>query len=60
MDRNRFRIVQGGIPVAWTEGSRAQEEIMHYAYIYSQDSPVKIQKYEKGKWRPWPNPQHKQ
>jgi len=54
-DRIRFRIVQDGIPVAWTEGVRAQGEIMHYAAVYSKDGPVKIQKHERGKWRPWPD-----
>ncbi|GLT01154.1 hypothetical protein GCM10007897_25450 [Sphingobium jiangsuense] len=53
-ERLRFRLVQGGIPVAWSEGPRAYDEIMHYAVVYSQDGPVKIQAHERGKWRPWP------
>ncbi len=53
-ERIRFRIVQDGIPVAWTEGHRAQGEIMHYAMVYSKDGPVQIQSHSRGKWRPWP------
>lgn len=52
-ERNRFRLKQGGIPVAWTEGKTALSEISHYAMVYSQDGPVIVEYYHKGKWRRW-------
>lgn len=51
-ERLRFRLIQDGIPVAWSEGLGAYEEIMRYAAVYSKDGPVKIQMHDRGKWRP--------
>lgn len=50
-ERERYRLKQGGIPVAWSEGPDALREIKHYALIYSQDAPVMIERHTKGKWR---------
>lgn len=52
----RFRLIQDGIPVAWSEGpmQAASRDIHHYAAVYGQDGPVKMQIHIKGKWRPWP------
>ena len=49
-EAERYRLVQDGIPVAWADGSNAFREINHYAAVYSQDGPVKIQKRVCGKW----------
>jgi len=52
--RERYRLKQGGIPVAWAEGAHAANEIAHYAAVYRQDAPVSVEKHIAGKWRPWP------
>ena len=52
--RERFRLKQHGIPVAWAEGVGALREIEHYAFVYQQDAPVLIEHYSRGKWRKWP------
>lgn len=39
----RYRLIQNGTPVAWTEGETARAEIDHYALVYGQDGPVTIQ-----------------
>lgn len=49
--RNRFRLKQDEIPVAWSEGPGALEEILHYAAVYSQDGPVQIEHHMSGKWK---------
>ncbi len=54
MERERYRLIQGGIPVAWSEGPGAVAEIRHYAMVYGQDGPVKIERHSGGKWRVWP------
>lgn len=48
---DRFRLIQDGIPVAWAEGSNALGEIKHYALVYSQDGPVRIEWRVNGRWR---------
>lgn len=53
-ERNRFRLKQDGIPVAWAEGANALIEIQHYAAVYRQDAPVLIERHLHGKWRAWP------
>lgn len=52
-ERIRFRLKQGGIPVAWSEGPSALAEIQHYAMVYGQDGPVLIERHSNGKWRAW-------
>lgn len=47
----RYRLKQGGIPVAWADGRNASVEIAHYASIYSQDGPVQIEWRPGRKWR---------
>lgn len=49
----RYRLIQDNQAVAWTEGSpkAAWDDIKHYALIYGQDGPVKIQKHTDGRWR---------
>jgi hypothetical protein len=54
MSRDRYRLKQDGIPVAWAEGPNALAEIQHYAMVYRQDAPVLIEKHRNGKWRKWP------
>jgi len=54
MEPLRYRLIQDGIPVAWTDGINAFAEINHYAAVYSQDGPVKIQKRHCGKWKDAP------
>lgn len=49
--RERFRLIQHGIPVAWSEGPGALQEIRHYAAVYGQDGPVAIEHHSKGRWR---------
>lgn len=51
--RQRFRLKQDGIPVAWAEGPGALAEINHYALVYSQDGPVLIEAHVNGGWRRW-------
>ena len=53
-----FRLIQDGQPVAWAEGNNSLAEIAHYAAVYAQDGPVKVQKKAKGRWKDvasWPN-----
>lgn len=52
--RERYRLKQDGIPVAWAEGPEAAGEIMHYAAVYGQDGPVLVERHMFGKWRAWP------
>lgn len=49
--RDRFRLKQDGIPVAWTDGPTAMFEIMHYAMVYRKDGPVLIEHHRNGKWK---------
>lgn len=51
MERTRFRLIQDGIPVAWAEGPSALDEIKHYAFVYSQDGPVRVEQHRSGKWK---------
>lgn len=45
----RFRLIQYGMPVAWATSER---EIAHYAAIYGQDGPVRIEsRSERGRWK---------
>lgn len=53
-ERVRFRLKQGGISVAWSEGPNALAEILHYARVYSQDGPVMIEHHHKGRWEKFP------
>jgi hypothetical protein len=46
-----YRIVQDGVPVAWSQGPRAHQEIMHYALVYSEDAPVTVQERHGRRWR---------
>jgi hypothetical protein len=52
---HRFRLIQDGMVVAQVESEqqdRALGEIEHYAAVYSQDGPVKIERRRgKGSWR---------
>ena len=50
-ERERFRLLQEGYPVAWTDGPTALNEISHYAAVYGRDAPVMIEQHVKGKWR---------
>jgi hypothetical protein len=52
-----YRLIQDGQPVAWAEGSKADVEIAHYAAVYGQDGPVKIQQNVKGRWKNVPPPE---
>ena len=48
-----YRLIQGGQSVAGVDGpdDDALREIRHYAAVYSQDGPVKIQfKTRGGRW----------
>jgi len=47
----RYRLLQGGIPVAWTDGPTSLSEIRHYALVYSRDGPVQIEKRINGRWK---------
>lgn len=51
MIRERYRLIQDGIPVAWADGPTALDEIIHYARVYGQDGPVFVQRHAKGKWK---------
>ncbi len=50
---SEYRLIQGGQPVAFAGGPNddARREIMHYALVYSQDGPVRIEHQHEGKWR---------
>jgi hypothetical protein len=37
--------------VALAEGGDALREIRHYALVYAQDGPVKIERNVSGKWK---------
>lgn len=50
-ERERFRLKQHGVPVAWADGPGALGEISHYALVYQQDAPVMIEHHVKGKWK---------
>jgi hypothetical protein len=50
----RFRLKQGGIVVAWTNGPGAYGEILHYAAVYGQDAPVLIEQRVAGRWKAMP------
>ena len=52
--RERYRLKQHGIPVAWAEGPQASLVIMHYAMVYRQDGAVFIEHREGGRWHKWP------
>lgn len=56
--RERYRLKQGGIPVAWAEGAGSLAEIHHYAAVYSQDGPVQIEHHYNGQWRRLPKAAH--
>lgn len=53
-DEQRFRLIQDGIPVAWSEGPTALNEIKHYAAVYGQDGPVRIEQRINGRWKALP------
>jgi len=48
-----YRLIQDGMPVVWVEGRSAVTEITHYAAVYAQDGPVKIEKRVNGRWKEW-------
>lgn len=51
---SRYRLWQDGMIVASVEAEdddRAQAEIRHYATVYSQDGPVKVEVHHAGRWR---------
>ena len=52
----RFRLIQDGIPVAWSEGPNAFADIKHYALVYSQDGPVRVEQRVGGRWKILPRP----
>lgn len=54
----RYRLIQGGIPVAWASGQTAWAEISHYALVYSQDGPVQIDERVRGRWKRMPPLSH--
>jgi hypothetical protein len=45
---DEYRLIQEGMPVAWANSLR---EIHHYAAVYSQDGPIKLQQRVKGRWK---------
>ena len=47
-----YRLIQNGIMVAGAYGLKddALREINHYAFVYSQDGPVKIERLEGKRW----------
>ena len=48
---DEYRLTQNKTPVAWTSGPKALQEIGHYAAVFSEDGPVKIQfKTKAGRW----------
>lgn len=47
----RYRLIQDNIVVASTEGLRAEAEIIHYARVYGQDGPVRVEQFIKRRWR---------
>jgi hypothetical protein len=50
-EHEAYRIMQDGMVVARTEGQHSLREIMHYATVYSQDGPLKIQKRTNKRWK---------
>ena len=48
----RYRLIQDGMPVAWSEGLRSLKEIQHYALVYGQDGPVRIEQRVGKRWKP--------
>jgi len=46
--RNEYRLIQDGMVVA---GSTSLADIRHYAAVYSQDGPVRIERRENGRWK---------
>lgn len=46
--REEYRIIQDGVPVAWSTNLR---DAMHYARVYLQDGPVQLQERTKNGWR---------
>lgn len=46
-----YRLIQDDMPVVWCEGPGALREIQHYALVYSQDGPVRIEQKLRGRWR---------
>ena len=51
MMTDSFRLIQDGQPVAWAEGNNSLAEIAHYAAVYSQDGPIKVQQKANGRWK---------
>jgi hypothetical protein len=51
--KDEFRLIQDGMPVVWVDGRSAVVEITHYAAVYAQDGPVKIEKRVDGRWKEW-------
>ena len=50
---NEFRVLQDGMEVAGASGADAEYclgQVMHYAAIYSQDGPVRVQQKVDGRW----------
>ena len=43
-----YRLIQDGQPVAWANSER---EIAHYAFVYGQDGPVKVQRKINSRWK---------
>jgi len=46
-----FRLIQDGQNVAGSQGPNALAHINHYALVYSQEGPVKIQERINGRWK---------
>jgi hypothetical protein len=46
-----FRLIQDGQNVAGAQGLNALAHINHYALVYSEDGPVKIQERINGRWK---------
>ncbi len=50
-----YRLIQGGQPVASVHGPEedCRREIVHYAMVYIEDGPVRIERKVGKKWEPW-------
>jgi hypothetical protein len=48
----RFRLIQDGQPVASAQGPSAFAEISHYAHVYGQDGPVRVEYHDGKRWKP--------
>jgi hypothetical protein len=57
MERARYRLIQAGSTIARVDGpdnDRTFNEINHYAAVYGQDGPVRVERLERNRWVIWP------